>query len=551
MFIRRIGIGWVALGLAALAAGCGGGGTLEIRGFAATGAAIVGGDVSARCPQGPELTGKTGADGTFVLALARDQGTPCIVRVSQGGTTLYSFATDKGRLNVTPLTDLSVRRALGSDPAAAFGAFDAGKATLLQDGIGNAKAAIRAQVQTLTGQVISGDLFTSTFRVGDPDDLVLDKLKETLATTGTTLSDIAAGAAQGKPLASRVIVFGDSLADSGTFGLKFTVQGSAATGPGSSDIWVDRVAGSLQALRLCPYFDLTGSSANTRAACTNYAVGGGRINYFSNPADPRSIPLQLQTAAQSRASYAASDVLLINGGGNDAADLAGAWLGATTPAGQQAFAGLLDSVLGAGSAATLLGDGSNPNAAVVAGMSYMETLAGNLAAAIQEHAVGKRAAKVVVMNMPDITLTPRFSALLYGISVNPQAGPTQAAAVRQAIELWVNAFNNSLASRFASSPEVAVLDFNATFRAQVANPESYGFTNGTDAACPITGFGSDSLPAYDFPSCTATALSAMSGKPSANWWETYLFSDGFHPTPKAHAQAAELALQLITQPGVN
>jgi phospholipase/lecithinase/hemolysin len=553
MFNRGIGAGWMALGLSALVAGCGGGGSLEIQGFAATGAAIAGADVTARCPQGPELTGKTAADGTFSLELARDQGPPCIVRVSQGGTTLYSFATDKGRLNVTPLTDLSVRRALGSgpaaDPEAVFSGFDAARATLLRQGIGNAKAAIKAQVEALTGQAIAGDLFTSTFKVGDPDDLVLDKLQETLTTTGTSLSDIAIAAAQSRPLASRVMVFGDSLSDSGAFGLKFTVQGSAATGAGSSDIWVDRVAGSLQALRLCPHFDLTGSPADTRAACTNYAVGGGRINNLGDPADPRSIPLQLQTAALSRASYSPSDVLLITGGGNDAADLAGAWLGATTPAGQQAFAGLLDSVLGAGSAAVLLGDGSNQNAPFLAGVSYMQTLAGNMAAAIQEHALSKGAERVVVMNVPDIALTPRFSAVLVGVTL--QTNEAQAAAVKQVIQAWVDTFNASLANHFLNNSKVAVLDFNTVFRAQVADPIASGFSDSSSTACPPTGTDGSGLPTYNFQTCTAAALSAQSGKPSADWWTTYMFSDGFHPTPLAHAKAAEEAAKVLTARGWN
>jgi phospholipase/lecithinase/hemolysin len=344
------------------------------------------------------------------------------------------------------------------------------------------------------------------------------------------------------------VVFGDSLSDSGTFGLKFTVQGSAATGAGWSDIWVDRVAGALQALRLCPYFDLTGASPATRADCTNYAIGGGRVNYASNPADPRSIPLQLQMAAQSRASYASGDVLLVVGGGNDAADLAGAWLGAAEPAGVPAFVGLLDSVLGAGAGATLLGDGTNPNAAVVAGMSYMETVAGKLADAIQEHAVGKGATKVLVMNMPDIALTPRFRAVLAGVAA--RSSPQQAAQVEGVIQTWVNSFNSALAGRFAGSTKVAVLDFNTTFRAQVAAPASFGFTDGTGTACPAVGTDGSGLPTYDFPTCTAAALSAQQGKPS-DWWTTYMFSDGFHPTPLAHAKAADQALQILSDRGWN
>jgi phospholipase/lecithinase/hemolysin len=116
------------------------------------------------------------------------------------------------------------------------------------------------------------------------------------------------------------------------------------------------------------------------------------------------------------------------------------------------------------------------------------------------------------------------------------------------------AFNTKLAS-FAATPSaapvVAVLDFNKTFRDQVANPVAFGFANSTSTACPVTGTDSSGLPSYTVPTCTATALSAMTGKPSANWWQTYLFSDGFHPTPQAHQKAGEQALAVMTQRGWN
>jgi len=304
-----------------------------ISGFAATGAAMANASVTARCVAGPEVTGTTDANGLFELNIEGGQKAPCIVRVSGGGTTLHSFAAGPGRLNVTPLTELTVSKALGADPSTAFGSsgnIDGTKAQTIGDGLAAAKASIKAQVETLTGQSIAGDLFTATFKVGDPDDVVLDKLKEKLAAIGQPLSELVAAAALNKPLAPRVKVFGDSLSDSGTFGLKFTVQGTAATGAGSTDIWVDLVAKQLQTARLCPYFTSEGQTFKSRGECTNYAIGGGRVNYASNPADPRSIPLQLKTAAGIHGSYTADDVLLIVGGGNDAADLAGAYLWAGT-----------------------------------------------------------------------------------------------------------------------------------------------------------------------------------------------------------------------------
>jgi phospholipase/lecithinase/hemolysin len=527
-----------------------------IEGFAATGAAMAGASVKVRCVSGAEVTGTTDANGRFSLSIDNGQVAPCIVQVSGGGTTLHSFAAGAGRLNVTPLTELSVGKALGADPSTAFAGFDTTKASTISGGLTAAKAAIKTQVEALTGKSIAGDMFTSTFKVGDADDLVLDALKAELAAVNKPLSTLVAAVAQGKPVAPRVKVFGDSLSDSGTFGLKFTVQGTAATGAGSADIWVDLVAKPLQTARLCPYYTSTGASFTTRSECTNFAIGGGRVNSNSpslaGSADPRSVPVQLQAAAQVYGSYAAADVLLVVGGGNDAADLAGAWLGATTPAGAQAFQGLLAGVLGAGATAQILGDGTNPNAPVVAGMAYMEALAGKLADAIQEHAVGKGAEKVLVMNVPDIALTPRFSAVLAGVAAQTSpAQAAQAAQVKQVIQTWVNSFNSALASRFTNSTKVAVLDFNTVFRAQVAAPASYGFTDGTNTACPAVGTDSSGLPTYNFPACTAAALSATANKPSVDWWKTYMFSDGFHPTPLAHAKAADEALKVFTQRGWN
>lgn len=538
---------------AAVLVACSQGAPDYIEGFAATGAAMAGASVTAKCVSGPDVTGTTDANGLFSLNIEGGQKAPCIVRVSGGGTTLHSFASGPGRLNVTPLTELSVGKAFGADPSTAFAGFDGTKASAIASNLDTAKAAIKTQVEALTGKSIAGDMFTSTFKVGDPDDKVLDALKDELAAVNKPLATLVSAVAQGKPVAPRVKVFGDSLSDSGTFGLKFTVQGTAPTGAGSTDIWVDLVARPLQTARLCPHFVSAGQTFTTRSECTNFAIGGGRVN-GSSPAlaggtDPRAVPRQLQAAAQVYGSYTAADVLLVVGGGNDAADLAGAWLGATTLQGAQAFQGLLAGVLGAGPTAQLLGDGTNPNAPVVAGMSYMSTVAGMLADAIQEHAVDKGATKVLVMNMPDIALTPRFSAVLAGVKL--QAGQQKADEVKQVIQTWVNSFNSALASRFTGSTKVAVLDYNTVFRAQVAAPASFGFTDGVNTACPAVGTDSSGLPTYNFPACTAAALSATANKPSADWWTTYLFSDGFHPTPRAHAEAAKEAAKVFTQRGWN
>lgn len=364
------------------------------------------------------------------------------------------------------------------------------------------------------------------------------KFRLHLAALATALLLAACGG--GDPAITSVKVMGDSLADSGTFGLKFTVQGSAGTGAGSTPIWPELVAQEVSdAGALCAYnrVNPVTQAATVQAGCTNYAVGGGRINNLGNPQDPRSITLQLQQAAQVHGSYKSTDLLLVDGGGNDAADLAGAYLGATTVQGQATYRALLTSLLPAATVDALFGQLGGPEQA---GGAYMQALADKFHDSIKTSALDKGASKVVVLNLPDITLTPRFQAVLGAIS--QQAGPAAAQQAQGLIQQWIVAFNTRLASRFAGNSQVALVDFFGTLTDQVANPGKYGLTNAVDTACPAVGVGSDGLPSYNFLTCTATALSASppaGASGGANWWKTYLYSDSFHPTPYGHELLAD------------
>ena len=371
------------------------------------------------------------------------------------------------------------------------------------------------------------------------------KFRLHLAAAATALFLVACGG--GDPAITSVKVMGDSLADSGTFGLKFTVQGTAATGSGSTPIWPELVAHGVGVDGPCAFYRFTGTSFNTSTGCTNYAIGGGRINNASNAQDPRSITLQLQQAAQVHGSYKSTDLLLIDGGGNDAADLAGAYLGATSEAGLLAYRNLLTTVLTAVQVDTLLG---LANGTALAGGAYMQALADRFFDNIKASALDKGASKVVVLNMPDITLTPRFGAVLGAIAQT--AGAAQAQQAQALFRQWIAAFNTQLAARSAGNDKVAVVDFYAALSDQVSRPAAYGLSNVTATACPVTGVGSDGLPSYTFATCTAGSLSAnppagVSG--GANWWKSYLFSDSFHPTPYGHellANAVSAAVRART-----
>lgn len=185
-----------ALGIASLLAACGGGSSSNgtISGLAATGAAMANANVGAKCATGAPLLTQTGADGSFSLVLNGGQTTPCLLQVSDGTTVIHGFASQASRINITPLTDLVVTRALGSDPSAAYASFNATHGSTVNAGLVAAKAYVKALVLAQTGSAPSGDMMTGVFRVGDADDQVLDQLKTALSTASKTLGDLRSGA---------------------------------------------------------------------------------------------------------------------------------------------------------------------------------------------------------------------------------------------------------------------------------------------------------------------------------------------------------------------
>lgn len=342
-----------------------------------------------------------------------------------------------------------------------------------------------------------------------------------------------------------VKVMGDSIADSGTFGYKFTVQGAAPTGPSSTPIWPEMVASSYGST-LCPHYAFTGSAFNSTAGCTNYAIGGGRINNFTAPTSPVSIVQQLSDAGND--GFGAGDLLLIDGGGNDAADLIGAYLAASRDGGA-AYRAVLSTLLPVATVNAGLAGGANGMAQV--GGAYMAALADKFHGAIDANALKKGAMRVAVLNMPAIDKTPRLQQVLGGITAS--AGPEASAQVQGLLKAWLEAFNAQLATRFAGNDKVVVVDFYTAFNDQVANPAQFGLTNAKNTACPVTSVGGDGLPAYTFPTCTVTALSAQTppagATGGADWWKTYAFSDSFHPTPYGHQLVSQLVSRALARAG--
>jgi outer membrane lipase/esterase len=349
---------------------------------------------------------------------------------------------------------------------------------------------------------------------------------------------------------NKVYVIGDSLADAGTFGIKFTVQD--ASNPLSFPIWSQIVAGNfdLQPLTQCNFYSLN-QDGSVRAApnpaCTNFAIGGARVvagTANGGPASPFNVGVQMATKA-GLGTYAANDLVLIDGGGNDAADLVGAYLGASSgAAGLTAYRNFLLQQLDATTADALLAI-PNTGPAQAAG-AYMQKLADTFYSQISAQVLDKGATHVAVLNMPDITLTPRFKAVLAGVALQTSAAQSQ--ALQGAIRQWIGAFNAKLQANIGTNSRIALVDFFTDFTDEINNPTSYALTNATDAACPVTSVGSDGLPSYTFSTCTSAALDAMPGK-TPGWWKTYAFSDGFHPTPLGHSLLAASVSRALARAG--
>ena len=354
------------------------------------------------------------------------------------------------------------------------------------------------------------------------------------------------------PRITAVKVVGDSLADSGTFGYKFTVQGSALTGAGSTPIWPELVARHY-GLALCPHYTAGAAGASSTADCTNYAVGGGVINAQMAAQPQLAITRQLQDAGDQ--GYAAGDLLLVDGGGNDASDLITAYLAAAQDGGA-AFADLLGTVLDHDTLAPWRAQGAA--GLPQAGAAYMGALATQWVQDIQHQALDRGAPRVAVLNLPPVTLTPKVRVVLQAIA--HAQGDAAASQLEALFASWVQAFNTQLAAAIEQVPpnaagdaRIVLVDFAQWFSAQIAQPDQNGYTNTTTPACPATGVDANGLPSYTLSQCTASALSAMTPPPGASdgshWWQHYAFADAFHPTPYAHQHIGQLVTDTLAQAG--
>jgi outer membrane lipase/esterase len=344
--------------------------------------------------------------------------------------------------------------------------------------------------------------------------------------------------AQDAPIAKRVVIFGDSLSDLGTyvvatsingpgtgapfFGGKFTTNThtgyTAASNSSTANTWGEWVAARL-GVSITPAeigFATTripcpGGAQIGVNSCTGYAQGGSRVtdpNGIGRTSGALTIPVVAQIASHHTRTLAGFKT------GFDSGDIVFVWAGSN-----DAFVQF-----------QAVGGGAITPATAVTNMQAAATELANL---VKNEILAKGATRVAVMNLPDASTTPGFSAF-----------PTANKALLTQLSAE---FNTRLVADLAGTA-ARIIDARALSAATQANPAAVGLTNVTAAACDpakisvITGgreTGGSSL------FCNATAGAAFNGLKTGASASTYLFADSVHPTTAGHRIFADQVFALL------
>lgn len=354
------------------------------------------------------------------------------------------------------------------------------------------------------------------------------QIRKKLTVLATAVLLVSCGGSDG-PKFDALVSFGDSLSDVGSYrtpgiaaagGGKYTVNGP------DGKVWVERIAAALNLAAPCAAqtgLKATGQLAAfagpvaNNAGCTAYGQGGSRVTNPIGPwnaallasPDPATaftgqlgqltVPLVTQVAnhlAAKGGKFSGNELVLVLAGGND-----------------------LFMNLGA------VGTSMTPAQAVAA----MGTAGAELAALVKNQMIGLGARYVVVVNLPNVALTPSSLAA-------EAAAPGSKALTESAVQT----FNQQLSLGLGGVAGVLYIDAYAQSNDQAAKPASYGLTNITTPACSSTS-PANPLPGY---SLTCTNASLIAGDVSH-----YQYADTVHPTPYGHQLIADRVLSDLGKNG--
>ena len=333
------------------------------------------------------------------------------------------------------------------------------------------------------------------------------------------------------PLFTNIVSFGDSLSDVGTYqvggiaalgGGKFTINGTA------NKVWVEDLATALSLPAPCAAeTGLNGSAlygfnvpVATHSGCYGYAQGGARV---TNPVGPGNALLGGSNAITGFLTVPLAtqipSYLAANGGSFTGHELVTVWVGAN------------DLFIHLDLLANSL---ETPDQAVAA----LEQAAGEEAVYIKREIIGAGAQYVLVMNLPDVSLTPMAIA----------EGPAAQAEIQQLTQVYNGALKATLYATTpgvksnSATPVASPILFYDTFTAsqgEAANAKTYGLTNITEPACNLA-------PAAN--PLGSSIICSSANLAGANVL-TYEYADDVHPTPYAHALLTKGVLQAMQAVG--
>lgn len=286
----------------------------------------------------------------------------------------------------------------------------------------------------------------------------------------------------------RLIVFGDSLSDVGTYSKVAVPRGGGKFTTNPGPLWIDGVALSL-GLPMAPNRYEGFGFPTELVGGFNYAQGGARVTLEQpksgqNNISARPLVVQTQYFLQQYHLFLATDLVIVQGGSNDIfAQIQGLKEGKVTP---------IEAI----------------NNMATAGLQMMNIVRSIKAAGAKD---------IFVINLPMIQTTPM------ALSMNTQQ--------QGLIQQMVQAFNSQLVTTRAG---VALIDIYNFEMSMTNNYSKFGIKDITHPACQIT-----SLPGQSSLYCNVSTLVEVGAD------QTYKYADIVHPTTAYHALVGKFVVAEI------
>lgn len=166
----------------------------------------------------------------------------------------------------------------------------------------------------------------------------------------------------------------------------------------------------------------------------------------------------------------------------------------------------------------------------------MITAAAELSASVN-NMISKGAKRVVVTNLPDVSLTPYALSTIKGSDNSTQ----------KLVLAMTMAFNDRLKADLTGLSNVLFVDVFTENQRQIANPAQFGLSNVTGMACNLD-YPNNLFATKDVPA-SGSSLVCNTNNLIAGDTSRYLFADSVHPTPYGHKLLAQLVTKELVLAG--